>query len=122
MKKSKCLLISALIGTAYLIYMFSYFGGGLSSTTGADQVGMGIATALVLPHFFLLFLAVLFNWIGFFGKAPWAALTGGILYCVSGLLFLIYVVFEIPSIVLSFIGYARQKKAKAIAAATPESV
>ncbi|QOX64236.1 hypothetical protein FRZ06_13245 [Anoxybacterium hadale] len=112
MKKSKCLLISAILGTLYLVYVISYFINGVASTSGSDQIGAGIATALVAPHMFLLALAVLFNWIGWAARVRWAALTGGILYCVSGLLFLLYVVFEIPSIILSFVGFAKMKKAK----------
>lgn len=113
MKKSKCLLISAILGTLYLLYVVSYFFGGIASTTGGEQIGAGLATALVAPHMFLLAIAVLFNWIGWVTKAPWAALTGGILYSVSGLVFLLYVIFEIPSIVLSFVGFSKMKNAKA---------
>ncbi|MDD4592834.1 MAG: hypothetical protein PHG06_20770 [Parabacteroides sp.] len=114
MKRSKCLLISAILGTLYLIYIINYFINGVASTSGAEQVGAGIATALVAPHMFLLAIAVLFNWIGWAAKMRWAALTGGILYCVSGFLFLLYVVFEIPSIILSFVGFAKMKKANVI--------
>lgn len=116
MKKSKCLLkcllISAIFGTLYLVYIINYFFNGVTSTSGSEQIGAGIATALVAPHMFLLAVAVLFNWIGWAAKAKWAALTGGILYCVSGLLFLLYVFFEIPSIILSFVGYAKMKNAR----------
>lgn len=113
MKKSKCLLISAILGTLYLAYIIYYFINGVTSTSGSEQIGAGIATALVAPHMFLLAIAVLFNWIGWAARVRWAALTGGILYCVSGFTFLLYVFFEIPSIVLSFVGFAKMKNAKA---------
>ena len=112
MKRSKCLLISAILGTLYLVYIINYFVNGVASTSGSEQIGVGLATALVAPHMFLLAIAVLFNWIGWIARARWAALTGGILYCVSGFLFLLYVFFEIPSIVLSFVGFAKMKNAK----------
>lgn len=111
MKKNKLVLISALLGTAYMIYIVFYFFDAIANTEGVEQVGAALAAALVGPHMFLLILAVLFNWIGYFTKASWAVLVGGILYSVSGLLFLLYVIFELPSIVLSFIGYSKVKKA-----------
>lgn len=118
MKKSKCLLISAILGTLYMFYIISYFFKGVAATSGSEQLGAGIATALVAPHMFLLALAVLFNWIGWIANVRWAALTGGILYCVSGLLFLFYVFFEIPSIILSFVGFSKMKNANVKVQAT----
>ena len=112
MKKSKLVLVSAVFGTAYMIYIINYFLNGIANTEGAEQIGTGLAAALVAPHMFLLILAVLFNWLGFFTEASWAVLVGGILYSVSGLLFLLYVIFVLPSIILSFIGYSKVKKAK----------
>lgn len=50
MKKSKLLLASGIIGTLYLIYLISYFSGGVVSTDGAEAIGAGIAAALVTPH------------------------------------------------------------------------
>lgn len=109
MNRSKCLLISAIFGSLYLVYIIYYFFDAVSSSSGSEQIGAGLAMAVVAPHIFLLGIAVLFNWIGWAIRARWAALTGGILYCVSGLLFLLYVFFVIPSIILSFVGFAKMK-------------
>ena len=115
MKKSWLLLVSAILSTLYLIYIVSYFFGGLDSANEAEAIGQGLATALVAPHMFVLFVAVIFNWIGWAAKATWGALTGGILYCVSAFLFLLYSPFLILQIIFSFIGYAKMKKEKKIA-------
>lgn len=110
MKRSKCLLISAIIGSLYLIFIMSCIYGTMAEATdAAEQLGVGIGAMLIAPHIFLLGLAVLFNWIGFAVNARWAALTGGILYSVSTLVFIMYFIFEVPSIVLSFVGFAKLK-------------
>ena len=109
MKRSKCLLISAIIGSLYLIFIMSCIYGTMAEATdAAEQLGVGIGAMLIAPHIFLLGLAVLFNWI-FAVNARWAALTGGILYSVSTLVFIMYFIFEVPSIVLSFVGFAKLK-------------
>lgn len=109
-KHSKALLISAILGALYSIYLICYFTGAIGSSEGAEQAGAAIATALVTPHMVLVVLATIFNWVGYFTNKRGFALTGGILYSVSGVMFLIYIMFVIPSIVLSFVGYANLKK------------
>lgn len=109
-KRSKALLISAILGALYSIYLISYFGSGIANTTGAEQVGASIATAIVTPHMILVVLATIFNWVSYFTNKRGFALTAGILYSVAGVIFLIYIFFVIPSIVLSFVGYANLKK------------
>ena len=111
MKRNVLFLISAIIGTLYLAYIIYYF---FSANTGAadstEALGAGIATALVLPHMILLLLAVIFNWLGWARSIKWAALVGAILYSVAALLFLLYAVFVLVEIVLSFVGYAKLRK------------
>ena len=109
--RSKVVFVCALISTLYLIYIISYFVGiNADVNDTAEAVGAGFATVLVLPHMLLLGLGVIFNWVGFGTKKNGFILAGAILYCVSALLFFIYAVFLIPSIVLGFVGYSKQKK------------
>lgn len=108
-KHSKLLLISAIIGTLYAIYLIVYFSTGISSNDSAEAVGAVIATALVIPHMILVILAAIFNWVAYGTNKRGLALTGGILYSVAGVLFLLYILFVVPSIVLSFVGYAKLK-------------
>ncbi len=106
MKRSKLLLISGIIGTAYLIYLFSYFTG-----INADgEVGSAVATMLVAPHMVLVLLAVIFNWLGFILKVRWGALVAGILYSVSIFLMPAYFMFVLIELILCFIAFARMKK------------
>lgn len=66
-RRSKVLLISAILGTLYSLYLISYFGGGIfGSKDGAELAGAAIATALVTPHMILVVLATIFNWVGYF--------------------------------------------------------
>lgn len=108
--RSKTLFISALLGTLYALYLIVYFSGAISESDGAEQVGASIAAVLVAPHMALVVLAVIFNWVGFFINKSWGALTAGILYSVAGVVFLLYIVFVIPMIVLSFVGMSMVSK------------
>lgn len=110
MKRSKLLLVAAILGTAYGIYVVSYFLNANGTTTGTEQAGAAIATLLVMPHIALVWLAVVFNWLGFALKAKWAALTAGILYAVAMVLFFPYFMFVIVEMILCFVAYAKMKK------------
>lgn len=109
-KHSKALLVSAILGTLYVIYLITYFSGSIGgSSDTAEQVGAALATALVMPHMILVALALIFNWVSYFTNKRGFALTAGILYSVGGVMFVLYVLFVVPSLVLSFVGYAKLK-------------
>ncbi|NFV11530.1 hypothetical protein FDG09_00940 [Clostridium sporogenes] len=111
MKKSKALIISSILGIIYSIYLIVYFSGAMSgSCSNAEAVGGAIATALVTPHMICVILAAIFNTLGALLNKSGFALTGGILYSVAGVLFIMYVFFVIPMIILSFVGYSRVRK------------
>ncbi len=111
MKKSKLLLIAAIIGSLYVVYLISYFTGVNSdAATSSESLGAALATALVAPHMVITGIAVIFNWLGFCLKARWAALTAGILYAVAMVVFVAYFMFVIIEMVLCFIAFAKMKK------------
>lgn len=110
MKRSKLLLVSGIIGTLYGIYIIYYFLNATSSSTGAEQIGAGLATALVMPHMAFVWLALIFNWLGYFLKLRWAALVAGILYAVAMLAFFIYFMFVIVEMILCFVAFAKMEK------------
>ncbi len=113
-KHSVCLLISGIIGLAYFVYLICYFSSAIGgSETALEAAGASLATALVTPHMIFVALAVIFNALAFFMNKSWAAITCGILYCVAGVMFILYIYFVVPSIVLSFVGVARLKKINA---------
>ena len=116
-KRSNLLLASWIICALYLTYILAYFWVKIpNNPSAAESIGIGLATMLVGPHILITFLALIFNIIGWSSIKPWAALTGAILYCVAAIMFLIYCIFVIPSIVLSFVGFARMRKAPAYSA------
>lgn len=111
--KSKALLVSLIVGALYAIYLIVYFGGAMGgSSSDGEALGKGIAAVMVMPHMILVILAVIFNALGFFKNAKGFALTGGILYSVAAVVFLMYAPFLIISIVCSFVGYSKVKKLK----------
>ena len=114
MKRSKLLLVSAIIGTLYVIYLISYFTGINSDPSGdSEAIGSALATAMVAPHMVLIGIAVIFNWLGFCLNARWAALVAGILYAVGMVLFIMYFMFVIVEMIMCFVAYGKMKKAEA---------
>ena len=109
-KRSLLLLITTALATVYTIYLFVYFGGAVSGSEGTEQVGAAIASALVTPHAILMGLGAVFGWLGYGLKASWGALVAAILYAVGMVLFIAYIMFALPIMVLAFISYANQKK------------
>lgn len=109
-KLNKCLLVSFILGVLYSIYSIIYWGGATSSTNGAELVGAGIATIMVMPHLICTILATIFNALGLFLRKRGFALTGAILYTVALVLFIPYFFFVIIQMVLSYIGFAKMKK------------
>jgi hypothetical protein len=108
------LIISAVLGVIYTVYIIVYFSGVLSGAGGAmdsaEALGGMIATALVAPHAILVVLAVIFNIVAVFTNKRGLALTAAILYSVAALMFMIYALFVVPSIVLCFVGFAQLGK------------
>lgn len=109
-KRSKVLLICAIIATIYTIYLISHFSGSMATDDSTEAIGGAIATALVTPHIVMVGLGAVFSWLGFFLKKSWAALVGAILYCVAALVFILYAAFCIPIIILGFVGFSKQKQ------------
>lgn len=111
-KKSVLLLIAAILGLAYAIYIVVYFAGvsGNAQSTG-EAIGAGIATALVMPHMICTIVAVVFNILGWAMNKAGFALVAGILYAVAAVLFFAYAMFVVVQMILCFVGYAKLHKA-----------
>ena len=110
-KRSIALIIATVLATAYTVYLFAYFVGGTANASDtAEAIGGAIATALVTPHAIMYLIGAVFGWLGVIIKKSWAALVAAILYSVGSLLFLMYIMFGAPILILGFVGYANQKK------------
>lgn len=115
-KRSVLLLIAGIIGIAYIIYSFVYWGGANSGTSdAAEAIGAGIATALVMPHLVCTGIAVIFNVLAWAMRSRPFALVAGILYAVAVVLFFAYFMFVIIEMILCFVAFARMKKPAKIA-------
>ena len=108
-KKSKLLLVSWILGVLYIVYLFAYFGGLVGNSTGGEQVGAALASAIVMPHAVCVGIAVLFNILGWSMNNRGFTLVGAILYAVSIVLMPLYFMFVIIQMILSFVGYAKMK-------------
>lgn len=109
-KKSKLSLISWILSLLYLIYLIFYFGESMGNTTGPEQAGVAIATALVFPHMLAVGIGLIFNMIGYFLNNRAFILVGAILYSVSILLFMMYFMFVVVQMILSYVAFAKMKK------------
>lgn len=109
-KRSKVLFICAMIATIYVVYLINYFGNAIGDLNSGEEISGALATALVTPHIVMIGIGTIFSWLGFCLRKSWAALVGAILYCVGALLFIMYIMFCIPLIILGFVGYSKQKK------------
>lgn len=111
--KNKSLFISAILGIIYSLYLIVHFSGTMSGdVSDSEAIGGAIATMLVTPHIVMVVLSTIFNILAITLKKVGFALTSGILYSVAGVLMIMYLPFVLPMIILSFIGYAKMKKAK----------
>lgn len=109
MKRSKLLLVSAIVGSAYLVYLLAYFTG-LDANTTSDVIAKGLASAMVTPHMVCVGVAVIFNWLGWWLNKAWGALTAGILYAISIVCMFVYFMFVVVQMVLCFIAFGKMKK------------
>jgi len=109
-KKNILLLIALILGGAYLVYSLVYWSGAVGSSTGAKAAGAAIASALVMPHYVCVVVAVVFNALAFFMRKATFALVAGILYAVSMVLFPMYFYFVLVEMILCFVAFAKMRK------------
>lgn len=110
-KKSVLLITSAVIATLYTIYLIYYFTSGLTDSSGTEALGGAIAGMMMTPHLIATAVAALLNWIAALMNKQGLALAAVILYVVAACAFFLYALFLLPSIILTFIGYLRMRKA-----------
>ena len=111
-RRSIALFIGLIIAVAYGIYIIGFFGSAVAESEDAvETISAGLAGLLVMPHTVLLWIGIVFNFVAWAFKQRWAALTCGILYSVSMVMFMLYAPFVLPEMVLSFVAFARLKKA-----------
>ncbi len=109
--KSVLLLVSAVLGVVYAVYVVAYFSTvNAGSASGAEAVGAGIATLLVVPHLLCTVLAALFNVLGWACNRRAFALTAGILYAAAIVCMPLYAPFTIVQSIMCFVAYARMRK------------
>lgn len=110
-RKSKCSLVSSILSSAYLI--FTLTGFVIMMSQPATDQDLYIVITLQMQHILLVIIGLIFNWIGFASAKPWASLTAGILYSVAILVFIFGAPFIVPSLILAFVGYSKQKSMNA---------
>ena len=115
MKKSKILLIAAIIGTICAIICFSSVNSALDKSKSEDtanQIGTVIGASIVMPSVVLSAIGTIFAWVGFGTNKKGFALTAGILYSVAVVMFFPWFMFNIVQMILSYIAYGTMGKVK----------
>ena len=109
--RSKVLFVSTIVAFLYTIYLIAYVSSAMSSAKdSAEALGVGIAAALLTPHMIMLAIGTLFSFIALLTKKSWAALVALILFIIGAIVFLLYIMFTLPIIILSIFGYTNQRK------------
>lgn len=98
--RSKVAFLSALLGVSYSVYLIIYF----SSLSGP---GSAVVIGLITPHLLAVSIGSLFNILGFYQNKKGFIITALVLYSVSGILFLMYLIFVIPMIIMSAISISK---------------
>lgn len=104
-KKSFILLLASLVATACLVYVISYM-----SSVDTTSTGSVIAMTLATPSVICSGIGTLFSWIGWFSSRRGFALSAGILFAVSMILMMPWLMFNVVQMVLCFIAFATMKK------------
>lgn len=99
-KFSWCLLISFLIGLAYLIFSAAYW-----TQAAGSNLGGALAVTMVYPHLICLFLAVVLNFLGVTLRNTWVAMVAAILYTIALFLFPMYWMFVIAEAILCWVAF-----------------
>ena len=122
-KKSVVEMISAIIGSVYFVLVILIISGSASSvvrdflfSTNANianaLIGTAIKLAFIIPSIAFAGFAMVFNWLSYGLNSVGFAITALILYCISGLVFLPYIAYLLPNIILSAFGIASISKIK----------
>ncbi len=118
-KRSVFLLISFVLGALFLIILvpgvFNQTDKVVSQTANTledvgFQLGTVIGAALMIPQMITAGIALIMNGVGWGIRSRGFSLAGAILYCVAAVLMIFNAPFLLPSIVLSFIGFAKTEK------------
>lgn len=109
--KSALLLVAGILGLLYTVYLIAYFAGAVGDAqTGSETLGAAIAGTLVTPHAVCVGLATVFSFVAWAVSSRALALTSGILFAVSIVLFPPYFMFVVLQTVFAFVGFARLPK------------
>lgn len=112
-QKNYGIVLLTIAGAMTAFYIFStvpeVFHLNVTAGDVFEQIGTGIGTAIVTPHFYLVFIAFLSNIVSVICLKKGVVLFTGIMYIVSGAIFFIYAPFVIIQALLCFGAYARIK-------------
>lgn len=105
-EKSILLLISAIIGTLYSLYLVSHFWIPiLTSTNIFEQIGIKMVESIVRQHIILVIIATGVTWYGYIKKDKIFTLISGIVFIIAGISFTRYIAYVVPSAILSLYVY-----------------
>ena len=103
--KSKVLLVSAILGFLYAIYLgLSFFIEELVFELNVEFLENIFITEFMIPHVILAVLALIFTLLAFFLGQRVLAVLAGVCYIGAAAVFLQYGIFVLPMVVLSFVG------------------
>lgn len=139
MKRSKALLVSNILATAYSAYLLWTFGSAIIEAGGADFIdAMGAYFEIVFElfgtsspelnflyaivillcvHIVAFVLGCLIGWIAYAGKKSGSAKFAATLYLIGTICFPVFLIFGLPITIVGFVGGGKQKKINSAVAA-----
>ena len=115
MKKSKTLLLAAIIGTIFFFFTMSNINDLMISSMGRSmsyKFGTLMSFAITLPSFIASGFATIFAWIGFGTNKKGFALASGILYAIAIVFMISWFIAYIIQMIFAFIAYGTMGKEK----------
>lgn len=124
--RSKLLMVAFILGASCLIYMIIKLII-MNRIDPFEDISLVMRSAFLGPQIYLLALAVIFNGVAFFDNRKWACITALALYCIAGVVSVMYTYFVIPMIILTALAIDRipkklEKKSETISEENANSV
>jgi len=106
--RSIVLVISFTLSILFLLYFIASLGAVISNQTdSASALAAGIMSFLLLPFLILMFVGIIMHLIGLITLKRGFVLTAGILYIISGVFNLIFIIPISIISIFTFVAYAQ---------------
>lgn len=106
--RSITLIVSFTLSILFLFYFISNLGATIANQTDStNALAAGIMSLLLLPFLILMFIGIVLHLVGLITVRRGFVLTAGILYIISGVFNLIFIIPIAIISIITFVAYAQ---------------